>query len=54
MTNEAALVGKDIANEGRLYLALELSKKTWKLGLSDGKSVRARIRTMEALVNKVV
>jgi len=48
MENQAALMRKDNANEGRLYLALELSKKTWKLGFSDGRSARARIRSMAA------
>ena len=36
------------AKESRLYLAIELSRKKWKLGFSDGKGVRARIRTIEA------
>ena len=48
MKNQAALMRKDNANEGRLYLALELSKKTWKLGFSDGRSGRARIRSIAA------
>ena len=48
MKNQAALMTKDNSNEGRLYLALELSKKTWKLGFSDGRCARARIRTIEA------
>src|ERR1043165_613576 len=46
--NQAALMGKNSANEHRLYLAFELSKKTWKLGFSDGRCVRARIRPVEA------
>jgi transposase len=48
MENQAALMTKDNANDGRLYLALELSKKNWKLGFSDGRCVRARIRSIEA------
>ena len=32
----------------RLHLAFELSHKKWKLGFSDGRCVRARIRTIEA------
>ena len=45
--NQTALT-KDIATEDRLYLAFELSKKTWKLGFSDGRSMRARVRSVEA------
>jgi transposase len=48
MKDQAALMTKDNAEEGRLYLALELSNKKWKIGFSDGKCVRARIRTIEA------
>src|SRR5689334_23563692 len=48
MENQAALMIKDSANEVRLYLASELSKKTWKLGFSDGRCVRARIRSIDA------
>ena len=48
MENQAALMRKDNANEGRLHLALELSKKSWKLAFSDGGSARARIRTIKA------
>lgn len=46
--NQAALMGKNSANGDRLYLAFELSKKTWKLGFSDGRCARARIRSVEA------
>jgi len=46
MKDQTALMTKDSANE-RLYLALELSKKTWKLGFSNGRG-RARIRSIEA------
>jgi len=45
--NQAAQT-KNSATEDRLYLAFELSKKTWKLGFSDGRGVRARIRSVEA------
>ena len=48
MEKQAALMTEDNANEGRLYLALELSKKRWKLGFRDGRSGRARIRSIEA------
>jgi transposase len=48
MENQAALIRKDNVNEGRLYLALELSKKTWKLGFSDGRCARARMRSIDA------
>jgi transposase len=47
MNNQATLT-KDNAKEGRLYLAIELSRKKWKLGFSDGRTVRARVRTIEA------
>jgi len=47
MKNQAALTTENNAN--RLYLAIELSRKKWKLGISDGRTVRARIRTIEAL-----
>jgi transposase len=46
MKNQAALKTENNAN--RLYLAIELSRKKWKLGISDGRTVRARIRTIEA------
>ncbi len=46
--NQTALMAKNSANEDRLYLAFELSKKTWKLGFSDGRCVRARIRSVDA------
>ena len=46
MTNQAALTTENNAN--RLYLAIELSRKKWKLGISDGRTFRARIRTIEA------
>jgi transposase len=46
MKNQAALLRED--NAKQLYLAIELSRKKWKLGLSDGKAVRARIRTIAA------
>ena len=47
MKNQAALLEHN-AKESRLYLAIELSRKKWKLGFSDGKGVRARIRTIDA------
>jgi transposase len=48
MNNQAALNREHNAKESRLYLAMELSRKKWKLGFSDGKGVRARIREIEA------
>jgi transposase len=48
MENQAALMTQDIANKVRLYLAMELSKKTWKLAFGDGGSGRARIRSVAA------
>lgn len=36
------------AKEDRLYVGIELSRKKWKLGLSDGKVARARIVTIDA------
>jgi len=48
MENQVAPLRKDNAEEDRLYLAFELSHKNWKLGFTDGRSVRARIRTIEA------
>ena len=46
MKNQAALTTEN--NAKRLYLAIELSRKKWKLGISDGRAVRARIRTIDA------
>jgi transposase len=46
MKDQAALMTEN--NSNRLYLAIELSRKKWKLGISDGRTVRARIRTIEA------
>ena len=48
MKNQAALNVKNNVKEDRLYLAFELSLKTWKLGFSDGKCMRARIRRIDA------
>jgi transposase len=48
MKNQAALTTENTANDSRLYLAIELSRKKWKLGISDGRTVRARIRTIDA------
>jgi transposase len=47
MKNQAALT-EDNAKKHGLYLAIELSRKKWKLGFSDGRAVRARIRTIDA------
>jgi len=48
MKSQAALTRENSAKESRLYLAIELSRKKWKLGFSDGRATRARIRTIEA------
>src|SRR5207244_11396065 len=48
MNNQAALLREHSAKESRLYLAIELSRKKWKLALSDGKGGRARTRAIEA------
>ena len=48
MKSQAALTTENSAKESRLYLAIELSRKKWKLGFSDGRATRARIRTIEA------
>ena len=34
--------------EEALYVAIEMSRKSWKLGMTDGKSRRARVVTIEA------
>jgi transposase len=46
-TNQAAPI-KDTAKKEGLYVAFELSRKKWKLGVSDGKNSRARVVTIEA------
>ena len=48
MEDRAALMKKHNVKESQLYLAFELSKKSWKLGFSDGRGARARIRAIEA------
>jgi transposase len=45
--NQAALK-EDTEKRGGLYVAFELSRKKWKLGISDGKTARARVITIEA------
>ena len=40
------LQGKDIANHMVLYMAMELSNKTWKLGFSNG--VKSRQVSIES------
>lgn len=48
-TQQAALVGKSTLNERQcLYVAFELSRKSWKLGFSDGKAARPRTVTITA------
>jgi transposase len=39
---EIALQGQDTAVIGRLYLAFELSEKSWKLSLGDGACAPSR------------
>jgi len=39
---------EDTAKKAGLYLAFELSRKKWKLGISDGKTARVRVITVEA------
>jgi len=34
--------------EDYLYMAIELSRKKWKLGFSDGKSSQPRVVTIDA------
>lgn len=49
MKNQATLMSEnDNAKENTLFLGIELSRKKWKLGFSDCKQVRARIRTIVA------
>ena len=48
MNNQATPMTEHNANETRLYVAIELNRKKWKLGFSDGKVGRARIRSIEA------
>ena len=49
MKNQAALLSENhSAKENTLFLGIELSRKKWKLGFSDGKQMRARIRTIVA------
>lgn len=45
--HQAALMEKD-NSKGVIYVAIELSRKKWKLAFSDGKARRARIITIEA------
>jgi transposase len=47
--NQATLLSENHnAKENTLFLAMELSRKKWKLGFNDGKQMRARIRTIAA------
>lgn len=43
-----AAPSEDNVNQTRLHLAIELSRKKWKLGFSDGKVARARVVTIGA------
>ena len=46
--NQATPRREDNARLERLHVAIELSRKKWKLGFSDGRVKRARTRTIEA------
>ena len=46
MENQAVPVNEN--NADYLYLAIELSRKNWKLGFSDGKKPQIRQVTIEA------
>jgi transposase len=47
--NQAAVETEHIVKvDGYLYMAIELSRKKWKLGFSDGKSGQPRVVTIEA------
>ena len=46
MENQAVPVNEN--NADYLYLAIELSRKNWKLGFSDGKKAQIRQVTIEA------
>ena len=48
LKKDQATPSENSVNAGRLYLGIELSRKNWKLGFSDGKAARARIVTIEA------
>ena len=49
MKNQETLLSENhSAKEDTLFLGIELSRKKWKLGFSDGKQMRARIRTIVA------
>ena len=47
--NQAALETEDsVKEDGYLYMAIELSRKKWKLAFSDGKVRQARVVTIDA------
>jgi transposase len=47
--NQAALETKhNVKMDGYLYMAMELSRKKWKLGFSDGKASQPRVVTIDA------
>jgi len=48
LKKDQATPSENSVNPGRLYLGIELSRKKWKLGFSDGKGSRARIVTIDA------
>jgi len=48
LKKDQATPSENNVNSGQLYLGIELSRKQWKLGFSDGKGRRARIVTIAA------
>ena len=48
LKKDQATVSENNVNRAGLYLGIELSRKRWKLGFSDGKGARARIVTIQA------
>jgi transposase len=48
LKKDQATPSENNVNRAGLYLGIELSRKRWKLGFSDGKARRARIVTIQA------
>jgi len=48
LKKDQATPTENSAKEAGLYLGIELSRKKWKLGFSDGKTARARVVTIGA------
>ena len=49
MTTRATHNPQDTPTEGTLFVAFELSEKTWKLGFTTGHGQKPRERTIRAL-----